>query len=197
MNIYEFDKVFFNKFNKKYNSHEEVPSHIKFYENKINSIKKQPNNICNIFWETELLIINTILKTFKTKKILEIGAGIGQLSIFLKHSGIDVEACEICNDRAIDFMYFCKEFETNVKLYQEPYQLLNLDKYDVLVGVGIGNTVNNLNKDINLLENLNNNKKIIYIEPFGYEDNTMDISQDKKHFYKFLLEMQYNFFSSL
>jgi hypothetical protein len=62
--------------------------------------------------------------------------------------------------------------------------------------VCIGNAANDFNKDINIFKNLNDNKKIIYMDPFSYEDKAMGISEDKKRFYNFLIKMQNNFFSS-
>jgi hypothetical protein len=197
MDINEFDKLFFDKLNKRYNLLEEVPAHMDYHISKINYIQLETNNTFNVFTETELLIIDTILRKFKTKKILEIGAGIGPLSIFLKLCGIDIEACEICSNRVNDFKYFCKEFETDVNIYQVPYQVLNLDKYDVLIAVCIGNAANDFNKDINIFKNLNDNKKFIYMDPFSYEDKAMGISEDKRRFYNFFIKMQNNFFSSL
>lgn len=166
MNIKEFDKVFFNKLTEKYDFKNNIPEHIEFYKNKNRSVVIESKGLYNIFWNTELRVIETVLNRYKNSKILEIGCGIGQLSIFLKLNGIDIDACDICSKRVEEFKYFCNIFNTTIDLYQEQYQNLNIDNYDVFLAINIKNSVNNFTKDLVLLEKINNKQKFFLSSRF-------------------------------
>ena len=141
MNLLEFDKVFYNKLTEKYPFEMPVPAHIEYFKNKAKSVEKESKNFFKTFWKTEVRVINTILEKYKNKKILEIGCGIGQLSIFLKLNGVDVDACEIWEERIADFKYFCKTFDTDVNIHKTRYQDIDLSMYDGYIAIGIRNSI--------------------------------------------------------
>jgi len=195
MNIKDFDTDFTRVLLQKYNFNLELPDHIKFYKNKLKSVNIESDNNFNIFWNEERRVIDTVFKKYKNLRILEIGSGIGQLSIFLKLNGINIEACEINNDRILDFYYFCRVFKTHINIHNQKFQSLNLDNYDVFLAVDISNTENNFKTDFKLLEKINSKNKFIFIEPFSYDD--LPVTDDKKDYYKYCMEMQYKFFNSI
>ena len=195
MTVDEFDKTFYSIFCSKYEMLDNIPSHIEFYINKIKKIQQFTNYGLNIFDNKEILILDTILSKFKNKKILDIGCGIGTLSIFLKINGVDVEACDVWKERAEDFKYFCNQLDTNINIHEKPYQVLDLNSFDVLVAVNIPSTVNDFKKDIKLLTELNNNGKHIYIEPHSYESSrSSSIAKCKTIYYDFCNTLQEKFF---
>lgn len=193
MNLLEFDKVFFNTLTEKYPFNTPVPAHIEYYKNKVKSIEIDSKNVYKTFWKTEIRVINTVLQKYKDKKILEIGSGIGQLSIFLKLNGVNIEACEIWDERVSDFKFFCNTFNTEVKIFKDQYQNIDLNLYDGYIAVNIRNKSNNFEKDISLLEAIARDDKFIFLEPFSYEDS--EINEKNKIYYKHCMEMQYKFFN--
>lgn len=128
-----------------------------------------------IFSDSELKIIYKLLfnKYFKNKKILEIGCGAGQLSIFLNLNGIKTDAV----DFNINYILLCnkiqKDFNISFSVYKDkfynlPFELIN--KYDCIVSADCINEVNN-NLDMSLLHFKKFNKPV-FINGGSFNDNT-------------------------
>lgn len=100
-----------------------------------------------IFSDKEILIVSVIKNYFKDKKILEIGCGAGQMAIYLKLNNIDIETCDFTPYRQSLTKQMCDYFNVQIPLFNEPFQSLNLSKYDVIVAANIRSKKNNFLKD--------------------------------------------------
>lgn len=128
-----------------------------------------------IFSDSELRILYKLLfnKYFKDKKILEIGCGAGQLSIFLNLNGIKTDAVE-CN---ADYTTLCrlisKDFNVGFKIYEKlfynlPYSVFN--QYDCIVSA---DCINDFNNDLNIsLLPFKYYKKLVFVNGTSFADNT-------------------------
>jgi hypothetical protein len=106
-----------------------------------------------IFTDRELQLVSLIKNYFSDKKILEIGCGVGQISIFLKLCNIDIEACDFTPHREGLTKQMCETFNINLAFYNKPFQELNLEKYDLLIAANVRSPKNNFLNDKIIFEN--------------------------------------------
>jgi len=140
----------------------------------------------NIFSYTEFLLLDFILAHLPGKKILEIGCGVGQLSIFLKLRGIDIEACEVHEPRFYLASKIKTFFRSDVTIYNKKFQDLDLDKYDVLCGGDIISDYCNFKEDKVILDNFTKENKFILIDgdQYGLENKTIKDEIKSEYFNK-------------
>lgn len=128
---------------------------------------------CITFSQWETFVADHILTYFKDKKILEIGCGAGQLSIYLKLKGVDIECCEAAHSRYKMASIMSEYFMSGLTIYEKKYQDYTLDdllKFDILIGGDITNTLNNnFMEDKKILDNfLNDSNKFILFDGSRY-----------------------------
>jgi len=128
-----------------------------------------------IFSDSELRILYKLLfnKYFKDKKILEIGCGAGQLSIFLNLNGIKTDAVEYNSDYIKLCKLISKDFSVNFKIYEKLFYDLPdtvFNQYDCIVSA---DCINNVNNDLNIsLSPFKNYKKLVFINGISFADHT-------------------------
>jgi SAM-dependent methyltransferase len=111
---------------------------------------KLKNN--EIFTDREILLVSLIKNYFYDKKILEVGCGAGQIAIFLKTCGVNIEACDLAPYRQNLTLQMCKFFNVDLPVYNQAYQELDLGRYDVIIAANIRHSKNNFLKDKALFE---------------------------------------------
>jgi hypothetical protein len=100
-----------------------------------------------IFTNKELLLISIVRNFFKNKKILEIGCGAGQIAIFLKILGFDVEVCDFTPKPQCLFTDMCDAFEVNIPMHKTKFQNLDLSSFNLLCSGNIRSPSNDFSLD--------------------------------------------------
>lgn len=176
--LYDFEVIFSNKLKQLLQT--PAFSGDDFYMKKLHR--------CLAFTQWENYVADYILTYFKDKKILEIGCGAGQLSIYLKLKGVDIECCEVAESRYELASIMNKYFDANLTIFQKKYQDFSIEellKYDLLVGCDITNTLNNnfLEDKKNLIEYVNTPNKYLLFDSTRYNYNIVD--KEKKEMEEF------------
>lgn len=128
-----------------------------------------------IFTDKELLLVSIIENYFKDKKILEIGCGVGQISIYLKTQNIDIEACDFTPHRQSLTLSMCEFFSVNLPFYNEPFQNLNLQKYDMIIAANIRSPKNNFITDKSIFDSfLSQGNKFVILDWTDYSTTEQD-----------------------
>ncbi len=128
-----------------------------------------------IFTDKELLLVSVIQHYFKDKKILEIGCGAGQISIYLKSQNIDIEACDFTPHRQSLTQHMCQLFNIDLPFYNEPFQNLDLKKYDIIVAANIRSPRNNFLSDKSLFDSfLSLGNKFVILDWTDYSTSESD-----------------------
>lgn len=128
-----------------------------------------------IFSDKEILIVSVIKNYFNDKKILEIGCGAGQMAIYLKLNNINIETCDFTPYRQSLTRQMCGYFNVEIPFYNEPFQNLDLNKYDVIIAANIRSSKNNFSKDRALFDNfLLNKDKYVILDYAEYSVNEED-----------------------
>jgi 2-polyprenyl-3-methyl-5-hydroxy-6-metoxy-1,4-benzoquinol methylase len=128
-----------------------------------------------IFTDKELLLVSVIQNYFKDKKILEIGCGAGQISIYLKSQNIDIEACDFTPYRQSLTQNMCQLFNINLPFYNEPFQTLDLKKYDMIIAANIRSPRNNFISDKSLFDSfLSLGNKFVILDWTDYSTSESD-----------------------
>lgn len=128
-----------------------------------------------IFSDFELKILYKLLfnKYFKDKKVLEIGCGAGQLSIFLNLNGIKTDAVDFNSNYITVCKEIQKDFNVSFTIYEDLFYNLSfeiIDSYDCIVSGDCINEVNN-NLDISL-QHFKKFNKPIFVSGGSFVDNT-------------------------
>lgn len=128
-----------------------------------------------IFSDKELLLVSIIKNYFRDKKILEIGCGAGQISIYLKSQNIDIEACDFTPHRQSLTLSMCEFFNVSLPFYNEPFQNLNLEKYDMIIAANVRSPRNNFINDKLIFESfLSKGNKFVILDCTEYSTNEND-----------------------
>lgn len=169
------------------------------YSNKIINFLKDENeglynyyetriNKNNIFNDDDLNIINYFNNNVnKDANIIEIAAGIGQVSHYLNKNGYSNITI---NEHDIKRFNLSKNinnyFNNNCTLINNKYQNITLDKYDYIFTINAVSSHMNNDKGIcNLEKTLNNNSKIIIKEGYFGTHNDTFITDYLKNKYKY------------
>jgi len=192
ISVYEFNKHFLKQIKLNLDSNE-IKNKFPFYNDFFYKKKIEKNEI---FSKTDSLLLDFSLAYLRNKKILEIGCGLGQLSIFLNLNGLDIEACEINEPRNIIANKIKTYFKSNTIIYREVFQNLDLRKYDVILGSNLESDHCDFKKDKIIFDELLKQKKFIIIDGALYgckkdEQNNFEkqeyfnnlINLAKEHFY--------------
>ena len=126
--------------------------------------------------DDQLLIKYFIENVDKKCNILEIAAGIGQLSHYLNLNGFNNITINECDKKRLQLASkLNNELNNNCKIIHSKYQSLDLNNYDYIFTLnGVSSHLGNLN-DLPIFEKfLDNDKKIILKE--GYFGKTGDTS---------------------
>lgn len=149
-------------------------SYLKYYTEPCNYYQSKID-LNFIFSDSELKILYKLLfnSFFKDKKILEIGCGAGQLSIFLNLCGIKTDAVEYNSDYIKLCKLISKDFSVNFKIYEKLFYDLPdtvFNQYDCIVSA---DCINNVNNDLNIsLSPFKNYKKLVFINGISFADHT-------------------------
>lgn len=128
-----------------------------------------------IFTDKELLLVTVIQQYFKDKKILEIGCGAGQISIYLKSQNIDIEACDFTPHRQSLTQHMCQLFNIDLPFYNAPFQNLDLKKYDIIIAANIRSPKNNFISDKSLFDSfLSVGNKFVILDWTDYSTSESD-----------------------
>jgi 2-polyprenyl-3-methyl-5-hydroxy-6-metoxy-1,4-benzoquinol methylase len=128
-----------------------------------------------IFTDKELLLVSLIENYFSEKKILEIGCGVGQVSIYLKMQNIDIEACDFTPHRESLTKNMCEHFNINLPFYNIPFQELDLKKYDMIIAANVRSPRNNFLHDKTLFESfLTDKNKFVILDWTDYSTTEQD-----------------------
>lgn len=128
-----------------------------------------------IFTDKELLLVSIIENYFKDKRILEIGCGVGQISIYLKTQNIDIEACDFTPHRQSLTLNMCEFFNVNLPFYNQPFQELDLKKYDMIIAANVRSPKNNFLHDKTLFESfLSDGSKFVILDWTDYSTTEQD-----------------------
>ena len=153
-----------------------------YYQSRVNNKKM----LCH---DDELLIKYFMENVDKKCKILEIAAGVGQVSHYLNLNGFENVTINECDrKRFILAQKLNKQLNNNCNLIRNKYQSIDLRHYDYIFTLnGVSSHLGNFD-DIPILENLlNKGKKIILKE--GYFGVTNDTSFTDKLKEKFKYEV--------
>jgi len=112
-----------------------------------NSVYSSKLKVNKIFSNKELLLISIVRNFFKNKKILEIGCGAGQIAIFLKILGFDVEVCDFTPDPQCLFTDMCDAFDVNIPMHKAKFQNLDLSNFNLVCSGNIRSPSNNFSLD--------------------------------------------------
>jgi 2-polyprenyl-3-methyl-5-hydroxy-6-metoxy-1,4-benzoquinol methylase len=138
-----------------------------YYENRVNH---------NLFNEDDLKIINFFENNVeKDKKIIEIAAGIGQVSHYLNKNGFNKITINECDKKRFEIAKrINKEINNSCNLIKDFYQNINLEKYDYIFTMNAVSSHINNTEGINKIKNaLNNGSKVIIKEGFfGLHNDT-------------------------
>lgn len=133
--LYEYELLFIEELG---NLICKYPESNNYYEKKL---KRKP-----LFNPSENYCASIFLAHFRDKKILEIGCGAGQLSLYLKLKGVDISACDMREDRvnmAKEMMIF---FDAEYPIYTCMFQDMDINKlleFDIIVATDITSQHNN------------------------------------------------------
>ena len=174
MNIKEFD----NKCCK-------ILKDIKEEDGLYNYYKSRMSNKKMLCHDDELLINYFMENVDKKCKILEIAAGIGQVSHYLNLNGFnDMTINEYDRKRLILSEILNKQLDNNCNLIRDKYQSIDLYDYDYIFTLnGVSSHLGKLD-DIPIFEKfLDNDKKIILKEGyFGKTDDTSFTDKLKENY---------------
>ena len=156
-----------------------------YYKNRINN-KKILNN------DDQILIKYFLENVDKKCNILEIAAGIGQVSHYLKLNGFNNVTINECDRKRFYLAELLNtKLNNNCKTIYGKYQIIDLKNYDYIFTLNrVSSHLGNLN-DLPIFENLlNKGKKIILKEGhFGvFKDNSFMNKLKEKYKYKVLFK---------
>lgn len=170
----------------------EILKDIKEENGLYNYYQKRINNKTILCQDDELLI-SYFLKNVDTKcKIIEIAAGIGQVSHYLNKNGFSDITINECDIKRLNMSNLLNVGMCNTcKLIKNKYQVLNLNEFDYIFTLnGVSSHLGKL-EDLSLFEEiLNNGKKLILKEGyFGvYNDTQFTDKLKEKYKYDILFE---------
>ncbi len=154
--------------------------------------KRRINNNTILSKDDELLINYIIENLDKNSKIIEIAAGLGQVSHYLKYNGFKNITINECDSKRYNLAKILNDkLGNNCLLLKNFYQKIPLQNYDYIFTInGVSSNLGAL-EDLQLFEKLlNSGKKIILKEGyFGVKNDTMFTDKLKEKFnYEIIFE---------
>lgn len=165
----------------------EILKDIKEENGLYNYYQKRINNKTILCQDDELLI-SYFLKNVDTKcKIIEIAAGIGQVSHYLNKNGFSDITINECDIKRLNMSNLLNVGMCNTcKLIKNKYQVLNLNEFDYIFTLnGVSSHLGKL-EDLSLFEEiLDNGKKLILKEGYFGVHNDTQFTDKLKEKYKY------------
>jgi hypothetical protein len=156
-------------------------------EGMYNYYQSRLKNDC-FFNEDDELIINYFQNNVnKNNKIIEIAAGIGQVSHYLNNNNFNnITINEYDNKRFNLAKFINNKLKNNCLFINDKYQNINLSNYDYIFTMNAVSSHMNNTTGINVLKNaINNGAKLIIKEGYFGTENDTTITDIFKNEYKY------------